>query len=85
MNPYERSKFLLNLRYISQISGIAIITVGAIIEAAYYKYEDFVDPNLSKPPIALICVGVVVFMVAFCGCCGAIRENLCLINTVINC
>ncbi|XP_044734230.1 CD63 antigen-like [Chrysoperla carnea] len=71
--------FCFNLLFV--ISGIAILSVGAIIEAAYSKYGDFVDASLSKPALILIIVGVIVLVVAFCGCCGAVRENQCMIRT----
>jgi CD63 antigen len=33
-------------------------------------------------PVLLIVVGVTVFVVAFFGCCGAVKENHCMIMTV---
>ncbi|KAK5645237.1 hypothetical protein RI129_006537 [Pyrocoelia pectoralis] len=71
--------FCFNLLF--AISGIAILTVGAIIHALYYHYSQFVDPSLGSAPILLIIVGVIVFVVAFFGCCGAVKENHCMIIT----
>lgn len=70
------------MSFFFQISGVAIITVGALIQATYYNYSDFVDSSYVSAPIVLIIVGVIVFIVAFFGCCGASRENHCMIITV---
>ncbi|KAK4876284.1 hypothetical protein RN001_012706 [Aquatica leii] len=71
--------FCFNLLF--AISGIAILTVGAVIHALYYHYSQFVDPSFGSAPILLIIVGVIVFIVAFFGCCGAVKENHCMIIT----
>lgn len=69
--------FFFNLLF--SVSGIALITVGIIIKNAYYNYSRFIDDKLYSPPWVLIIVGVAVFVVAFFGCCGAIRENNCML------
>jgi CD63 antigen len=65
-----------------QISGIAILAVGAIIQNFYTNYSDFLLGNFFVGPVLLIVVGVIVFVVAFFGCCGAVKENHCMIMTV---
>jgi CD63 antigen len=65
-----------------QISGIAILSVGAIIQNFYSNYTDFLHGKFFVGPVLLIVVGVIVFVVAFFGCCGAIKENHCMILTV---
>jgi hypothetical protein len=60
-----------------------------IVGALSYANIDKVDKHLaeanvdvSASPIALIVVGSIVFVVAFYGCCGAIRESHCMVVTV---
>jgi CD63 antigen len=36
-------------------------------------------------PVLLVVVGITVFVVAFFGCCGAVKENHCMIMTVSKC
>uniref|UniRef100_A0A8C6L597 Tetraspanin n=1 Tax=Nothobranchius furzeri TaxID=105023 RepID=A0A8C6L597_NOTFU len=41
------------------------------------------DTFLIDPAVILIVVGVVMFFITFCGCIGALRENIHLLKTVI--
>lgn len=68
--------------FIFQVSGIAILTVGAIVHIVYAHYSNFVYQSYQSAPIILIAVGVVIFVVAFFGCCGAVKESHCMIITV---
>ncbi|VEN60533.1 unnamed protein product [Callosobruchus maculatus] len=61
--------FCFNLLF--AISGIAILTVGAVLHISYADYSNFVDRSYQYSPLVLIGVGVVIFIVAFLGCCGA--------------
>lgn len=40
------------------------------------------DTFLIDPAVILIVVGVVMFFITFCGCIGALRENIRLLKTV---
>ena len=73
---------VMYLIFIFQISGIAILTVGALMQNFYSNYTDFLHGNFYVAPLLLIILGVIVFVVAFFGCCGAVKENLCMIMTV---
>lgn len=42
------------------------------------------DTFLIDPAVILIVVGVVMFFITFCGCIGALRENIRLLKTVID-
>lgn len=42
------------------------------------------DTFLIDPAVILIVVGVVMFFITFCGCIGALRENIHLLKTVID-
>lgn len=71
--------FCFNLLF--AISGITLSTVGIIIHTVYYHYSQFVDRSIESAPVVLIIVGVIVFVIAFFGCCGAVKENHCMIMT----
>ncbi|KAH0949791.1 hypothetical protein HN011_007427 [Eciton burchellii] len=71
--------FLFNL--IFAITGIVFISVGAVILVVYNGYNNFVDSWFFAAPVLMIIVGVIVFLVSFFGCCGAVKENHCMIIT----
>lgn len=48
---------------------------GAVVLADVADYNHFVDSRILAPPVVLIVVGAIVFIVAFLGCFGAIRES----------
>lgn len=71
--------FVFNL--IFAITGIVLISFGAVILVVYNDYSNFVDSWLFAAPVLMIIVGVIVFLVSFFGCCGAVKENHCMIIT----
>lgn len=78
----ESVDFPYGTGFLLQISGIAILVIGSVILVSYNHYSAFVYSSYQSAPIVLIIVGVVVFVIAFFGCCGAVRENHCMIITV---
>ncbi|XP_011170174.1 CD63 antigen-like [Solenopsis invicta] len=71
--------FLFNL--IFAITGIVFISVGGVILVVYSGYSNFVDSWFFAAPLLMIVVGIIVFLVSFFGCCGAVKENHCMIIT----
>ena len=69
-------------KYYFQITGIVFISVGAVILIMYRGYSNFVDIWFFAVPVIMIIVGIVVFITSFFGCCGAVKENHCMIVTV---
>lgn len=65
-----------------QITGILIIGVGTTIEAVYNNFDTFLEDRFYSPATMLIAIGCIVFVVAFFGCCGAVRESTCMIMFV---
>lgn len=71
--------FVFNLLF--ALTGLAILCVGAIIQSSYHHYSTFVGASFWSAPILLIVVGAIVFVIAFLGCCGALKENSCMVLT----
>jgi CD63 antigen len=65
-----------------QVTGLILIIVGAVTLGLYENYNHLLDESFFSPPALLIAVGVIVFIVSFFGCCGAVKENHCMILTV---
>jgi len=63
------------------LSGLALIIVGGIISHNYGDYLSFADKKFATAATFIIIVGVIVFIIGFLGCCGAIKENYCMVTT----
>ncbi|KAF6207174.1 hypothetical protein GE061_018413 [Apolygus lucorum] len=72
--------FLFNLLF--AISGIVILSVGIMIHEMYSNYSVFIGDKLFSLPLIFIVVGIFIFVVAFFGCCGAIKESNYMLITV---
>lgn len=59
-----------------------IISVGTTIYAVYEDFSHFLDPSYFSPATLLIVVGIFVFIIAFLGCCGALKESTCMVLVV---
>ena len=68
--------------FFAQLSGITLIVIGAVMKALYATYLDFLGHQFISVPMLFIVIGIIIFLVAFFGCCGAIRENHCMTTTV---
>lgn len=71
--------FIFNLIFV--VTGIAILSVGAVIQGVYHSYSFILDDKFFSAPALLIAVGAIVLIVSFFGCCGAVKENHCMILT----
>nr|AAY53608.1 tetraspanin family protein [Branchiostoma belcheri tsingtauense] len=71
--------FAFNL--IFWITGLAMIGVGATVKIAFGDYFDFTGNAFASAPVFLIILGVFVSIIGFLGCCGAIKENYCMVTT----
>jgi CD63 antigen len=48
----------------------------------YKQYFDFFGGTVNIPAIVVISVGGIIFVIGFFGCCGAYKENHCMMSTV---
>jgi ABC-type transport system involved in multi-copper enzyme maturation permease subunit len=67
-----------------QIGGVAITIIGvvAVATSSYYRFAEFDDGNWFKSAAVIeIIFGVAISIFAFLGCCGAIKQNKCLLFT----
>jgi hypothetical protein len=65
-----------------QITGILISGVGTTIKAIYNNFDTLLEDRFYSPATLLIAIGCIVFLVAFFGCCGAVRESTCMVMIV---
>lgn len=63
------------------LCGIALIALGVFVQVQLNHSIIIKNASSSGAPIVIIIVGVVVFFVSFFGCCGAWKENYCMVTT----
>ncbi|XP_051518725.1 CD63 antigen-like [Myxocyprinus asiaticus] len=73
-------KYLLFFfNFIFWLCGLALTVLGIV---AYVHIRNTAVANIStSPAVWLIVVGVIIFFIAFFGCCGAWKENYCMVTT----
>ncbi|KAI9578768.1 CD63 antigen [Glossina fuscipes] len=69
--------FFCNLLF--ALTGLLILFVGAMVQLNYSHYSNFVSEQIWTAPIILIIIGSIVAFICFLGCCGALKENGCMI------
>ncbi|XP_011864265.1 PREDICTED: CD63 antigen-like [Vollenhovia emeryi] len=78
-------KYLLFIfNFIFVLCGLAILVLGVLVQVGkshYSKHLDEITSNLTFPAVTLIVIGSIIFVIAFLGCCGAIRESHCMMVT----
>ncbi|KAF9795619.1 hypothetical protein SFRURICE_010377 [Spodoptera frugiperda] len=70
--------FLLPLRAGAPLAGLAIIGLGTAVHVNLNDFYQIIDIRVLT--ISVIVLGCIVFVIAFCACCGAIRESKCMLG-----
>ncbi|KAH0816306.1 hypothetical protein GEV33_006485 [Tenebrio molitor] len=65
------------------IAGAGLLALGILLKLKNDDIQNFIPDkyHLGLPPILLIAIGSVIFVTAFFGCCGAIKESTCMLTT----
>lgn len=71
--------FLANL--IFALAGLVLIIVGVLYKIKLSEATKALPSDFGLAPVLCIVVGSVVFVTAFLGCCGAIKESPCMLTT----
>ncbi|CAM4677486.1 hypothetical protein PO909_014170 [Leuciscus waleckii] len=72
-------KYLLFFfNFIFWLCGLALIVVGTLVRVSYINTA--ILKEYSGSPLVVIIVGVAIFFIAFFGCCGAWKENQCMVT-----
>lgn len=76
-------KFILfGFNFLIVIGGVLVITAGALTLSGFDEYKEYFDmSDYNAAPITSIVFGSIVFLIAFMGCCGVLRENNCMLMT----
>lgn len=80
MRGYSRYMLIIfNLIFV--ITGVVIISVGISSKAYFHEFDELMDNKYFYISDLLIVIGVVIFIIAFFGCCGAMKQNACMTTT----
>uniref|UniRef100_A0A1L8DKE1 Tetraspanin n=1 Tax=Nyssomyia neivai TaxID=330878 RepID=A0A1L8DKE1_9DIPT len=71
--------FIFNFLFV--ITGIILLSIGLAVQGVFFGYEHLLADRFFAIPAFLIAIGVIIFIIAFFGCYGAIRENYCMVLT----
>ncbi|KAG7472025.1 hypothetical protein MATL_G00104160 [Megalops atlanticus] len=75
-------KFLLFFfNFLFWLCGLALIVLGILVQVALHNNVVIKNASGSATPLAIIVVGVIIFFIAFFGCCGAWKESYCMVTT----
>ncbi|XP_044272161.1 CD63 antigen-like [Tribolium madens] len=80
LRKYSRY-LLIVFNFLFVLTGVVILSVGASVKAYYNEYTSFLDDKYIYASDLLIIIGVIIFIIAFFGCCGALKENACMTQT----
>jgi CD63 antigen len=73
-------KYLLfAFNFIFFLIGLALMIIGGIVLGKMIRYNS-VD-GITSGPVFIIVVGAIILVVTFFGCCGAFKENSCMLGT----
>uniref|UniRef100_A0A8D8X778 Tetraspanin n=1 Tax=Cacopsylla melanoneura TaxID=428564 RepID=A0A8D8X778_9HEMI len=75
--------FTFNLIFV--MTGIALLGFGFLVKTLYHNYEHFLTPKYFDVASMFVTVGGIVVVVAFLGCCGAIKESAWMVLTLECC
>merc|ERR1712168_186031 len=71
--------FIFNLIFF--LSGVVLIAVGVVAQLFFNQYMQFFDQKFEPPAIGVIILGSFILVISFFGCCGAKKENVCMLRT----
>ncbi|RZC35974.1 CD63 antigen [Asbolus verrucosus] len=83
LRKYSRYVLII-FNFLFVLTGVVILSVGASVKAYYHEYVSFLNNKYIYASDLLIIIGVIIFLIAFFGCCGALKENACMTLT-FNC
>ncbi|XP_051974954.1 tetraspanin-33 [Xyrauchen texanus] len=64
---------------------IALFLISIGIYSRIVKHETALACLTVDPALLLMIVGILMFLITFCGCVGSLRENICLLQTFCIC
>ncbi|CAG9822000.1 unnamed protein product, partial [Phaedon cochleariae] len=64
-----------------QLAGLGFVIIGILVKFNVGQATNILPTDFSLAPILSIIIGAIVFITAFLGCCGAVKESTCMLTT----
>ncbi|KAK7085985.1 Tetraspanin-9 [Halocaridina rubra] len=61
--------------------GVAVVVVASIVISKDNTYGTLLSQGVFSLPIIILIAGLVILIIGFLGCCGALKENSCMLQT----
>lgn len=61
--------------------GVAVVVLASIVIAKDNTYGILLSEGTFSLPIIILIAGLVILLIGFLGCCGALKENSCMLQT----
>ncbi|XP_060531345.1 CD63 antigen-like [Cylas formicarius] len=71
--------FLANLVF--ALAGLALVIIGILFKLNITDATRVLPTDFGLAPILSIVIGAIIFITAFLGCCGAVKESPCMLTT----
>lgn len=62
--------------------GFLLISIGTTVVTIYSDFNGFLDEYYFSPAKLTTAIGIIILLVSFFGCIGALKQSTCLINMV---
>jgi len=73
---------LFGVNSVLALVGLALLIVAILVAVDFADAIDNVElPGVQAAPIIVIILSSIIFVIAFLGCCGACKENTCMLTT----
>ncbi|CAL4062772.1 unnamed protein product [Meganyctiphanes norvegica] len=70
--------FLLN--FVVFLLGVAVVVVASLVISKGDAWSELLQDGNMNLPIVVLAFGAAVLLIGFLGCCGALRQNACMLN-----
>jgi len=71
--------FVLNFAIF--VAGVAVVTLASIIISKDNTYGNLLTDGIFTLPIIILIAGLIIVIIGFLGCCGALKESSCMLRT----
>jgi len=75
------ARLMIFFNVIFFVVGMALIITGALVKTELSSYFQFYSGSATHLAVGLITIGCIIFIIAFFGCCGAWKDNYCMVRT----